>query len=73
LHEQFFPGWQATVDGKSVPIERWNGAFQSVSVAPGRHTVRFRYRSRALEVGAWISLFSLLALGAIFFFPRRAF
>jgi hypothetical protein len=71
LHEQFLPGWQAAVDGNGVPLERWNGAFQSVRVTPGRHTVQFRYRSRGLEIGAWISLVSLLALGAVYLVPRR--
>jgi hypothetical protein len=60
LHEQFLPGWQATVDGSSVPIARWSGAFASVNVPPGRHAVQFRYRSTSLEIGAWISFVSLL-------------
>jgi uncharacterized membrane protein YfhO len=73
LHEQFLPGWQATVDGESVPMERWSGAFQSVRVMPGRHVVQFRYRSRSLELGAGISFLMLLSLGAMFLFrPREA-
>jgi uncharacterized membrane protein YfhO len=62
LHEQFFPGWTATIDGKSAAVESWAGAFQAVAVPAGEHTVEFRYRSRLLGVGAGISLVALIGL-----------
>jgi len=63
LHEQFFPGWTATVDGKGSAVESWMGAFQAVAVPAGEHTVEFRYRSRLLGVGAAISMVALIGLG----------
>lgn len=63
LHEQFFPGWTATIDGKEAPEKPWMGAFQSVSVPPGEHTVEFGYRSRFLAVGGAISGIALIGLG----------
>jgi uncharacterized membrane protein YfhO len=62
LHEQFFPGWTATIDGKSAAVEPWAGAFQAVTVPAGEHTVEFRYRSRLLGLGAAISLVALVGL-----------
>lgn len=62
LHEQFFPGWTATIDGKRAVAEPWMGAFQAVAVPAGEHTVEFRYRSRLLGLGAGISLVALLGL-----------
>jgi hypothetical protein len=62
LHEQFFPGWTATIDGKSAAVEPWAGAFQAVAVPAGEHTVEFRYRSRLLGWGAGISLLALIGL-----------
>jgi hypothetical protein len=62
LHEQFFPGWMATIDGRSAAVEPWAGAFQAVMVPAGDHIVEFRYRSRLLGVGAGISLIALIAL-----------
>jgi hypothetical protein len=44
LVEQFFPGWQATVDGRPVGIELWDGTFQALSLPAGEHEVRFRFR-----------------------------
>jgi hypothetical protein len=62
LHEQFFPGWGAAIDGKSAAVESWMGAFQAVMVPAGEHTVEFRYRSRLLGLGAGISLLALVGL-----------
>jgi hypothetical protein len=62
LHEQLFPGWTATVDGKGSAVEPWMGAFQAVTVPAGEHTVEFRYRSRLLGVGGGISLLALIGL-----------
>jgi hypothetical protein len=62
LHEQFFPGWTATIDGKSAAVEPWAGAFQAVAVPAGEHTVEFVYRSRLLGMGGGISLAALIGL-----------
>ncbi|HEV8415889.1 MAG TPA: YfhO family protein [Bryobacteraceae bacterium] len=67
LHEQFFPGWEVTIDGKNAALEPWGGAFQAVAVPAGEHTVEFHYRSRLLALGGGISL---LALVGLFFWIR---
>ena len=41
LVEQFYPGWSAVVDGRSVPIQRWRGAFQAIPIPAGEHGVTF--------------------------------
>jgi hypothetical protein len=70
LIEQFYPGWRASIDGHPVPIERWNGAFQSVAVPPGSHAVRFQYRPASVIFGAAISSVSLLGFAAWFWATR---
>ena len=71
LVEQFFPGWQASVDGRPTSIGRWNRAFQSIQVAPGSHTVVFEYHSRYLPAGAVISLAAIVGLVAVILADRR--
>lgn len=61
LIEQFYPGWRASIDGHPAPVERWNGAFQSVAIPPGPHAVRFEYRPASVMLGAAIS--GVLLLG----------
>ncbi len=70
LHEQFFPGWTAMIDGKSATVESWMGAFQAVEVPAGEHAVEFRYRSRLLGWGGGISLLALI--GLVFWIRRVA-
>jgi hypothetical protein len=62
LVEQFYPGWQATVDGRPVGIERGRGAFQSIAVPAGEHAVVFTYHSRWLLLGAAISAAAVAVL-----------
>jgi hypothetical protein len=62
LKEQFSPSWQVFIDGRRTPLERWRKAFQSVSIEPGEHRVLFRFHSRGLRLGAWMSLASLFLL-----------
>ena len=66
LREAFVPGWNATLDGAAVPIDPWQGAFQSVVVPAGAHSIEFRYQPHSVVTGAWISIASILILGTIF-------
>ncbi len=65
LAEQFYPGWQATVDASPAVIQRWSEAFQAVTVPSGAHRVAFRFRSVPLRIGAWVSLVAVALLAAV--------
>lgn len=49
LHDIFYPGWQARVDGARRPILRTNLLFRGVEVPAGKHVVEFKFRP--LSVG----------------------
>ena len=44
LHDIYYPGWEASVDGKPARILRTNLLFRGVEVGAGRHRVEFVYR-----------------------------
>ncbi|NOT27337.1 MAG: YfhO family protein, partial [Acidobacteria bacterium] len=70
--DSYSDDWQATVDGQPASIARANGLWRAVHLAPGKHRVEFRYRPRALAVGATISAAGLLCvLGLFFLGPKR--
>jgi hypothetical protein len=49
--ETDLPGWTARVDGRTVPIRRYQGLFQAVPVGAGAHRVTFSYRPRHIGWG----------------------
>jgi hypothetical protein len=63
--DNWYPAWEALVDGRSVPIHRVNHTFRAVAVPPGEHTVTFRFRPTALRTGALISITVLTLLMAV--------
>ncbi|MDP3685852.1 MAG: YfhO family protein [bacterium] len=69
LRDSWYPGWQATLDGAPIPVERAESIFRGVLVPPGTHTVTFRYRPRALYVGIVVSSIALVALGGMLLRP----
>lgn len=65
LDDSAYPGWQATVDGRSVPWHPANENFRAVPVGPGVHTIVFSYRPSSVLIGAIVSVLSILALLAL--------
>jgi hypothetical protein len=48
LHDTYYPGWIAEVDGKTVPIQRSGTLFRAVDVPTGTHRVTFRFAPLSL-------------------------
>jgi len=71
--DTYYPGWQASVNGRPAPVLRANQSFTAVRVDAGTSEVRFRFRSRALRAGAILSLLTLaLATAGLAIWKRRA-
>jgi hypothetical protein len=60
--ESWDPGWSATVDGLAAPIVPAFDALLAVPIDPGRHEVRFVYRTPGAMAGQWISVLSFALL-----------
>jgi len=56
LSDTWYPGWQATVDGHSVPIDRVDYTLRGVAIPPGRHQVVFTYAPASFRTGWVVSL-----------------
>ena len=66
LSQTHYPGWQAFVDGKPTSIHLANFAFQAVEVPVGEHQVELLFRPLSYQVGKYITLLTLLLIGAFF-------
>lgn len=62
LADAWFPGWQATVEGKPLEVLRVNHALMGAVVPAGSHEVVFEYKPQRFRQGAWISLGALALL-----------
>jgi uncharacterized membrane protein YfhO len=62
LSDSWYPGWQATLNGQDVPIERANILFRAVAVPAGQHTVEFRFAPASVRRGLLLSVGSVVAL-----------
>lgn len=65
LSDNYFPGWQAVVDGKNTKIYRANYSFRSIVVPSGTHTVVFEYKPLSLYAGVGVSILGILLLTGI--------
>lgn len=65
VNDLFWPGWEATVDGRPTRILRANGLFRAVELPAGEHEVRFDYADRRGAAGLAISLVALAASLAV--------
>lgn len=64
LSDNYYPGWKAAVDGKPTEIFISDYTFRSVAVPAGNHLVVFSYEPRSFEMGKYLTLGSLILLGA---------
>ena len=55
LTDSDFPGWTVRVDGRPAPLLTADYWFRGVLLAPGHHTVVFRYAPRSFALGLLVS------------------
>ena len=67
--DPFFPGWEATVDGKPVQIHEAYGFLRGVVVEGGSHQVVFRYRPKSVAWGGALTGLGLAAALLIGLWP----
>lgn len=60
ITESYYPGWKATVDGRSVPIVHANYLFKSVILEAGHHEVRFTYFPDSFKAGLLLLLVGII-------------
>jgi hypothetical protein len=71
VSDSHYPGWSATVDGATKPIDRADFALRAVRVPAGTHTVRFEYAPLSFRLGLAVSLLALAGLVTSLFSLRR--
>jgi hypothetical protein len=62
LSEIYYRGWDATLDGERIPVERVNYTLRGVAVPPGDHRIEFAFRAPSVLAGGRLTLAGLLLL-----------
>ncbi len=75
LTDAWYPGWEASVNGKAVAVEPGDYAFRAVKVDKGPNTILMQFRPASWQLGRVISLVSLagalITLIGLLVLPRR--
>lgn len=61
LSENYYPGWQAAIDGQPVPILRADLNLRAVPISEGLHFVEFWYDPPSFKLGVIITLVTVIA------------
>jgi hypothetical protein len=72
LADTYYPGWTATVDGRQVSIQRYQGYLRAISIPPGAREATFTYQPRWLTPALLTSLATLLVTAALATLPLTA-
>jgi uncharacterized membrane protein YfhO len=71
LGDNWYPGWKAKVDGRSVDVDRVDYVLRGTVAGRGHHRIEYSYAPASWRIGWIISLLSLLALVAAVALERR--
>jgi uncharacterized membrane protein YfhO len=71
LSELFYPGWEATVNGRKTAIVEVDRALRGVPVPGGESRVVVSYRPRSVLAGAALTLASFCVLPVALLWLRR--
>lgn len=62
ISQQWYPGWQAFIDGQSAEIFKANYAFQGIYAPAGEHLVKTVYNPESFRMGLKITAASFITL-----------
>jgi hypothetical protein len=68
LSDNYYPGWQATLDGKPMEIFRANHTMRAVEVPAGSHVLSFTFAPKSFRGSIYLTIASaILVLAALIF------
>jgi hypothetical protein len=71
VSEAYYPGWEATLDGRPAPVYRTNGVLRGMFIPDGNHEVRFTFRPRPLRIALVMAMVGLLLAFGVILMARR--
>ncbi len=72
LADASYPGWQASLNGRPVPLYETNNVLRGLFIPPGSHEVVFTFRPRTLQIAGALAAAGLALAVLVTIFERRA-
>lgn len=75
--QNYYPSWQAKIDGKVAPIKRVSETFMAVAVPKGKSTIEFNFeptnviRASFVSIAVWAGAILFLAFSSVFSLKRN--
>ncbi|MEP7324919.1 MAG: hypothetical protein ABI836_03135 [Gemmatimonadota bacterium] len=69
IAENWYPGWEATSDGKSIPVRRGDNTLISLTIPPGARAIDLHFEDRAYKTGKLVTLVALILAFGFGFLP----
>lgn len=60
LRDTWYPGWQAFVNNKEVPIDKYLNIYRQINIPKGKSSIEFVYQPKSFLYGFYFSIFSLV-------------
>lgn len=70
ISQAYYPGWQATVDGRPVDVLKVDYAFDGVPIGPGVHEIHLVYAGSSIRIGGVISAIMTVIVAGLFLSSR---
>lgn len=67
LNTNFYPGWQAKIDGQKTKIYRANFLYQGIIIPEGHHKIEFEYLPYSFTFGLKVAIFTNLLFISLLF------
>lgn len=71
LSDNYYPDWQASIDGKPAEVLLADYTFRAVAVPKGNHIVEFYYMPKFFEMGLLAAIFGIIALVSITVYVKK--
>jgi len=68
INQMNYPGWNATMDGKPIPIQSVHSVLQQLSIPSGDHSIILTFVPRFWKIGILVTILGLVVL---FVIPKR--
>ena len=66
--QNYYPGWQATIDGNNAPIEKVHQTFMAIQLSAGKHLINFTYAPMLIIYSWYIAIAAMIIFISIILF-----